>query len=72
MGISFLFSFIFHFSSFHSYLKGLLRQPFCFFAFLFLGDGLDSHLPYNVMNLQEFGIRRYTLLYMKLINNKVL
>ena len=40
--VSFLFSFAFSFSSFHSYLKGLLRQPFCFFAFLFLGDGLDS------------------------------
>ena len=40
MGISFLFSFSFHFSSIHSYLQGLLRQPFCFFAFLFLGDGL--------------------------------
>ena len=41
MGISFLFSFVFHFSSFHSYLKGLLREPFCFFALLFLGDGLN-------------------------------
>ena len=51
MGISFLFSFAFHFSSFHSYLKGLLRQPFCYFAFLFLGDGLDSCLLYHVMNL---------------------
>ena len=28
-----------------------LRQPFCFFAFLFLGDGLDPCLLYNVMNL---------------------
>ena len=36
MGMSFLFSFAFHFSSFHSYLQALLRQPFCFFAF-FLG-----------------------------------
>ena len=25
--------------------------PFCFFAFLFLGDGLDPCLLYNVMNL---------------------
>ena len=33
MGISFLFSFAFHFSSF-------LRQPFCHFAFLFLGKVL--------------------------------
>ena len=30
MGIYFFFSFAFHFSSFHSYLKGLLRQPFSF------------------------------------------
>ena len=35
MGMSLLFSFAFCFSSFHSYLLGLLRQPFCFFAFLF-------------------------------------
>ena len=47
MGISFLFSFAFFFSSFHSYLSGLLRQPFCFFAFLCLGDGLDSCLLYD-------------------------
>ena len=36
MGISFLFSFAFCFASFHSYLWGLLRQSFCFFAFLFM------------------------------------
>ena len=29
----------------------LLRQPVCLFAFLFLGDGLDHCLLYNVMNL---------------------
>ena len=52
MGISFLFSFAFYFSSFHSYLSGLLRQPCYFFAFLYLGDGLDSCLLYNVLNLQ--------------------
>ena len=40
MGISFLFSFAFRFSSFHSYLSGLLGQPFCFFAFLSLEYGL--------------------------------
>ena len=51
MGISFLFSFAFSFSSFLSYLRSLLRQPFCLFAFLFLGDGLDPCLLYNVMNL---------------------
>ena len=45
------FSFAFHFSSFLSYLQGLHRQLFCLFAFLFLGDGLDHCLWYNVMNL---------------------
>ena len=35
MFISYLFCFAFHFSSFHSYLQGLPRQPFCFFAFIF-------------------------------------
>ena len=30
--------------------KCLARQPFCFFAFLFHGDGLDSCLLYNVTN----------------------
>ena len=34
MLISFLFSFAFHFSSFHSYLYSLLKQPFCFLAFI--------------------------------------
>ena len=44
MGTSFLLSFAFHFSSFHSCLWGLLRQPFCFFAFLFLGEkGMENH-----------------------------
>ena len=51
MDTSFLFSFAFCFSSFHSYLEGLPRQPFCFFAFLFHGDELDPCLLYNVMNL---------------------
>ena len=37
VGISFLFSFAFCFSSFHSYLYGLLRQSFCLLVFLFLG-----------------------------------
>ena len=41
MGISFIFSFAFHFSSFLHYLQGLLRQPFCLFAFIFLGAALD-------------------------------
>src|SRR5574337_1155699 len=52
MLISFLFSFAFHFSSFHSYLYGLPRQPFCLFAFLFYGDGLDPCLLYSVTNLR--------------------
>ena len=38
--LSFLISFCFFFS----YFKGLLRQPFCLFAFLFMGDGLDHCL----------------------------
>ena len=51
--ISFLFSFAFSFTSFHSYLKGLLRQAFCLFALFFfpLGDGPDHCLLYNVTNL---------------------
>ena len=44
MSISFLFSFAFHLSSF-------LRQAFCLFAFLFLGDDLDPYLLYNGTNL---------------------
>ena len=51
MDISFLFSFAFHFSSTHIYLLGLLRQPFCLFAFIFLGNVLDLCLLYSVTNL---------------------
>ena len=50
MGITFLFSSVFHFSSFLSYLEGLLRQTFCLFVFLFLGDDLDHSLLYNITN----------------------
>ena len=57
MGIFFLFSFVFNFSSFLSYLLGLLRQQFSFFAFLFLGDGLDPCLLFNVMHLHPWFIR---------------
>src|SRR5574341_432995 len=57
MLISSLFSFAFHFSSFHSYLEGLPRQPFCFFAFVFHGEGLDPCLLYNVTNLRPWFIR---------------
>ena len=42
MDISFFFSFAFSFS-FSQLFVSLLRQPFCFFAFLFLGDGLDPY-----------------------------
>ena len=51
MVISFLFSFAFHFSSFLSDLSGLLRQPICLFALLFLRDCFDHYLLCNVMNL---------------------
>ena len=47
MGIAFLFSLASHLSYLHSYLYGLLRQPLCLFAFLFLGGGLDHCLLYN-------------------------
>jgi len=53
MGIFFLFSSAFQFSSFHSYLYGLFGKPFCLFVFLFLGDGLDPSLLYNVMKESE-------------------
>ena len=39
--------------SFLSYLYGLLRQLFCLPAILFLWDGFDHHLLYNVSNLHE-------------------
>ena len=48
VGISLLFAFAFCFSSFLSYLLGLLRQPFSLFSFLFLGDDFDHCLLYNV------------------------
>ena len=51
IGISLLFSFAFYFSSVHSCFYHLLRQSFCLFTFLFLGDGLDLCLLYNVMKL---------------------
>ena len=48
MGISFLFSFAFHFSS---QLFVGPPQPFCLFAFFFLGDGFDHCLLYSVTKL---------------------
>ena len=53
MGVSFLFSFAFHFSSFLSYLS--VRPPqttILPFGIFFLGDGLDHCLLYNVTNLR--------------------
>ena len=50
LGISFPFSIVFSFSSFFSYLQVLLRQPFCLFVFLFLGNGFVPCLLYNVTN----------------------
>ena len=44
MGISFLFSFVFCFSSLPSSWSVLLRQPICLFVFLFLGGGFDHCL----------------------------
>ena len=40
-GYSFPFLLWIFLSSFHSYLSGLLSQPFYLFAFLLLGDGFD-------------------------------
>ena len=34
-----------------SQFVSLLRQPFCFFAFLFLGNGFDHSPLYNAMKL---------------------
>ena len=50
MGISFLFSFAFSFSFLSQLFVMPVRQLFCLFAFVFLGDGLDHCLLYNVMN----------------------
>ena len=52
--ISLLFSFDFYFFSFLCYLWGLLRQPLCLLAFLFLGDSFGHRLLYNVMNLRPW------------------
>ena len=35
-------------------LEGLPSQPFCLFAFLFLGDGLAPCLLYNVTNFHPY------------------
>ena len=55
VGISSLFSFAFHFSSFLSYLEGLLRQPFCLFCISFscgwfwLPPSVQSHEPPSIV-----------------------
>ena len=46
MGISFLFSFAFTSPLFISIFKAYSDSHFAFFAFLFLGDGLDPCLLY--------------------------
>ena len=51
MGISFLFSFAFHFLLFTATCKAYSDSHFGFFAFLFLGDGPDPCVLYNIMNL---------------------
>ena len=51
MGISFLSSFAFPSLLFTAIVR--LPQSFCFFAFLFLGDGPDHCLLYNVTNLHS-------------------
>ena len=51
VGVSFPFSFAFSFSSFLSYSYGLLRQPFCLLAFLFLRDGFGHCVLYGITNL---------------------
>ena len=57
MGISLLFFFAFHFSSFHSYLQGPLRYHFAFLHFCPLGDGIDHCLLYNAMNFHQYFFR---------------
>ena len=49
MGISFLFSFAFHF--FSQLFARPPRQSLCLLALLFLSLGFGHHLLYNVMNL---------------------
>ena len=44
------------FSSFLSCLQGFITQPFCLFAFLFLGDGFNHHLLYNVTNYGRMSV----------------
>ena len=58
VGISFLFSFAFSFSPYLSYLyKASSDNNFTFLHFLFLGDGLEHCLGYNVTKLRPWFIR---------------
>ena len=57
MGVSFLFPLIFISLLFMAICKASSESHFAFFAFLFLGDGLDHHLLYNIMNLCPYFIR---------------
>ena len=49
LGISFLFSLSFHFTSFLTYLQSIFRQAFCLLAFLFPWDGFGQCLLYNIL-----------------------
>ena len=51
MGISFLFSFTFHFPFFSQLFVRPSQTAILLFAFLFLGDVLEPCLLYNVMKL---------------------
>ena len=70
LGISFPFSFAFCFSSFLSYLSGLLRQPCCLLAFLFLWDGFVHCILCNVMNLCPLDLIPWIYLSLLLYNRK--
>ena len=61
MVISFLFSFAFCSSSFLSYCKASLDSYFAFFAFIFLRDGFDHSLLYNITNVTNLDIPSGTL-----------
>ena len=58
MVVSFLLSFAFPF--FSQLFVRRLRQPFCLFAFLFLGDGLD-HSSYAVSQSSSIVLQAFCL-----------
>src|SRR5574337_1021981 len=51
MFISFLFSFAFCFSSFHSYLYDLPRQPFCFFSYCIIFKNFQTFFICNLYDI---------------------